>query len=108
MAPEVFRTRTYNAKVDVYSFAMICYQLFERQCRFELWRRHHGSAVPAMQRCSPQHGLPLAAIREVSLASSLLPANVLTFDFDGAASCGSPARRLWLAGASRWERRSLD
>ena len=29
MAPEVFRHEQYNNKVDVYSFAMICYQLFE-------------------------------------------------------------------------------
>ena len=29
MAPEVFRHQPYNAKVDVYGFSMICYQLFE-------------------------------------------------------------------------------
>lgn len=29
MAPEVFRHEPYNHKVDVYAFAMICYQLFE-------------------------------------------------------------------------------
>lgn len=29
MAPEVYRHEPYNNKVDVYSFAMICYQLFE-------------------------------------------------------------------------------
>ncbi|CAD7702248.1 unnamed protein product [Ostreobium quekettii] len=29
MAPEVFRHERYNSKVDVYAFAMICYQLFE-------------------------------------------------------------------------------
>ncbi|PNW74839.1 hypothetical protein CHLRE_12g507750v5 [Chlamydomonas reinhardtii] len=29
MAPEVFRHEPYNNKVDVYSFAMICFQLFE-------------------------------------------------------------------------------
>lgn len=28
MAPEVFRQQPYNHKVDVYAFAMICYQLF--------------------------------------------------------------------------------
>ena len=29
MAPEVFRHEPYNYKVDVYSFSMIAYQLFE-------------------------------------------------------------------------------
>uniref|UniRef100_A0A7S0VEK4 Protein kinase domain-containing protein n=1 Tax=Polytomella parva TaxID=51329 RepID=A0A7S0VEK4_9CHLO len=29
MAPEVFRHELYNNKVDVYSFAMICFQLFD-------------------------------------------------------------------------------
>jgi serine/threonine protein kinase len=29
MAPEVFRHEPYNLKVDVYSFAMIVFQLFE-------------------------------------------------------------------------------
>lgn len=29
MAPEVFRHEPYNNKVDVYAFAMICYQLLE-------------------------------------------------------------------------------
>eukprot|EP00200_Dunaliella_tertiolecta_P005622 CAMPEP_0202350340 /NCGR_PEP_ID=MMETSP1126-20121109/7453_1 /ASSEMBLY_ACC=CAM_ASM_000457 /TAXON_ID=3047 /ORGANISM="Dunaliella tertiolecta, Strain CCMP1320" /LENGTH=516 /DNA_ID=CAMNT_0048942295 /DNA_START=80 /DNA_END=1630 /DNA_ORIENTATION=+ len=30
MAPEVFRHEPYNLKVDVYSFAIICFQLFEQ------------------------------------------------------------------------------
>jgi serine/threonine protein kinase len=29
MAPEVFRHEPYNSRVDVYSFSMIVYQLFE-------------------------------------------------------------------------------
>ena len=29
MAPEIFRREIYTKKVDVYSFAMICYLLFE-------------------------------------------------------------------------------
>lgn len=29
MAPEVFLHEPYNTSVDVYSFAMICFQLFE-------------------------------------------------------------------------------
>lgn len=33
MAPEVFRHEPYNLKVDVYSFAMIVFQLFECQVR---------------------------------------------------------------------------
>lgn len=35
MAPEVFLHEPYNTKVDVYSFAMICYQLFEGHLPFE-------------------------------------------------------------------------
>jgi serine/threonine protein kinase len=35
MAPEVFLHEPYNTKVDVYSFAMICYQLFEGAVPFE-------------------------------------------------------------------------
>lgn len=34
MAPEVFRHEPYNFKVDVYSFSMILYQLFEHQPPF--------------------------------------------------------------------------
>lgn len=32
MAPEVFRHEPYNSRVDVYSFSMIVYQLFEVRC----------------------------------------------------------------------------
>jgi serine/threonine protein kinase len=35
MAPEVFLHEPYNTSVDVYSFAMICYQLFEGCVPFE-------------------------------------------------------------------------
>jgi serine/threonine protein kinase len=35
MAPEVFLHEPYNTSVDVYSFAMICYQLFEATVPFE-------------------------------------------------------------------------
>jgi serine/threonine protein kinase len=35
MAPEVFLHEPYNTKVDVYSFAMICFQLFEGEVPFE-------------------------------------------------------------------------
>lgn len=35
MAPEVFLHEPYNTSVDVYSFAMICYQLFEACVPFE-------------------------------------------------------------------------
>jgi serine/threonine protein kinase len=35
MAPEVFLHEPYNSKVDVYSFAMICYQLFEQRMPFD-------------------------------------------------------------------------
>lgn len=34
MAPEVFRHEPYNLKVDVYSFAMIIFQLFETTTPF--------------------------------------------------------------------------
>ena len=34
MAPEVFRHEPYNNKVDVYSFSMILYQLFEHMPPF--------------------------------------------------------------------------
>lgn len=34
MAPEVFRHEPYNFKVDVYSFSMIAYQLFEHMPPF--------------------------------------------------------------------------
>ena len=29
MAPEIYRRQDYTEKVDVYSFSMICYHLFE-------------------------------------------------------------------------------
>eukprot|EP00873_Tetraselmis_striata_P037854 jgi/Tetstr1/458118/TSEL_004286.t1 len=35
MAPEVFRHEPYNAKVDVYSFAMLCFELFEARAPFD-------------------------------------------------------------------------
>ena len=35
MAPEVFLHEPYNTSVDVYSFVMICYQLFEACVPFE-------------------------------------------------------------------------
>jgi len=34
MATECFLHEPYNSKVDVYSFAMICYQLFEGEIPF--------------------------------------------------------------------------
>ena len=34
MAPEVFRHEPYNNKVDVYSYSMILYQLFEHMPPF--------------------------------------------------------------------------
>ncbi|KAG1673263.1 hypothetical protein FOA52_002543 [Chlamydomonas sp. UWO 241] len=36
MAPEVFRHEQYNNKVDVYSFSMICYHLFEGLAPFHM------------------------------------------------------------------------
>lgn len=35
MSPEVFRHNPYNSKVDVYSFAMILYQMVELRSPFE-------------------------------------------------------------------------
>lgn len=44
MAPEVFRHEPYNSRVDVYSFSMIVYQLFEVRCR-------HGGAAGGQRSC---------------------------------------------------------
>mmetsp|Transcript_9932 Transcript_9932/g.17884 ORF Transcript_9932/g.17884 Transcript_9932/m.17884 type:complete len:474 (-) Transcript_9932:2297-3718(-) len=37
MAPEVFRHEPYNTKVDVYAFAMLCFELFEGRAPFDGW-----------------------------------------------------------------------
>jgi serine/threonine protein kinase len=36
-APEVFRHEPYNTKVDVYAFAMLCFELFEGRAPFDGW-----------------------------------------------------------------------
>jgi len=51
MAPEVFRHEPYNRKVDVYSFAMICYYLF--------------TGMPPMFEYSAVRAAQLAALRGV-------------------------------------------
>lgn len=43
----------YNAKVDVYSFAMICYQLFEGQSPFSGINAISAARQAAMQRSRP-------------------------------------------------------
>lgn len=40
MAPEVFEHRNYDAKVDVFSFAMILYQMFEGVAPFANYEPH--------------------------------------------------------------------
>lgn len=66
MAPEVFRHEPYNSRVDVYSFSMIVYQLFEvgralagwaRRCC--LWKRAGGRGRSDVQLLL--HGRPRAA-----------------------------------------------
>ncbi|KAF5831112.1 protein kinase [Dunaliella salina] len=53
MAPEVFRHEPYNNKVDVYSFAMICYQLFE--CVPPFWWQ---DPIEAARGAAMQHKRP--------------------------------------------------
>lgn len=46
MAPEVFRHEPYNSRVDVYSFSMIVYQLFEVSSDVGVKRLHAGLFSP--------------------------------------------------------------
>ena len=71
MAPEVFRHEPYNNKVDVYSFSMIAYQLFEHMPPFagtdpvEAARSAalYDKRPPFYVMASPTH--PLAEVRAV-------------------------------------------
>lgn len=58
----------YNAKVDVYSFAMICYQLFEQQSPFTGIDAITAARSAAMQRARPSFqplgpGNPIREVR---------------------------------------------
>lgn len=53
MAPEVFLHEPYNSKVDVYSFAMICYQLFEGRLPYEGVDPIQAARNAAMHRMRP-------------------------------------------------------
>lgn len=70
MAPEVFLHEPYNAKVDVYSFAMICFQLFEGCLPFEGTDAVQAARDAALHRRRPVFtslaaNVPNKAIREV-------------------------------------------
>lgn len=71
MAPEVFRHEPYNNKVDVYSYSMILYQLFEHMPPFSGTDPVEAARQAALFDKRPQfHALsppshPMAAVREV-------------------------------------------
>jgi serine/threonine protein kinase len=53
MAPEVYRHDPYNNKVDVYSFAMICFQLFEGVAPFQTLDPLQAARAAAMENKRP-------------------------------------------------------
>ena len=71
MAPEVFRHEPYNNKVDVYSFSMILYQLFEHMPPFSGMDPVEAARQAALFDKRPQfHALsppdhPMARVRAV-------------------------------------------
>lgn len=84
MAPEVFRHEPYNSRVDVYSFSMIVYQLFEVRCgrccgwhcpqlllvvlaRAVCFSSLPPACLPALP-CSPQFQPPFAGMDPVEAA----------------------------------------
>jgi serine/threonine protein kinase len=66
MAPEVFMHEPYNTSVDVYSFAMICYQLFESRVPFEGTDAVHAAKQAALHQTRPSFSplLPNSAHKE--------------------------------------------
>eukprot|EP01025_Chloroclados_australasicus_P063609 TRINITY_DN8425_c0_g1_i2.p1 TRINITY_DN8425_c0_g1~~TRINITY_DN8425_c0_g1_i2.p1 ORF type:complete len:231 (+),score=23.47 TRINITY_DN8425_c0_g1_i2:2-694(+) len=69
MAPEVFLHEPYNTKVDVYSFAMICFQLFEGKLPFEGTDPISAAKQAAMYKSRPSmpalaENAPNKAVRE--------------------------------------------
>jgi serine/threonine protein kinase len=74
MAPEVFLHEPYNTSVDVYSFAMICYQLFEACVPFEGVDALSAARQAALNNLRPSFnplspGTPNKEIREVCPAA---------------------------------------
>jgi serine/threonine protein kinase len=67
MAPEVFLHEPYNAKVDVYSFAMICYELFEGRMPFDGTDAVQAAKDAAMHRQRPSMSplVPSASNKEI-------------------------------------------
>ncbi|GFR46936.1 hypothetical protein Agub_g8584 [Astrephomene gubernaculifera] len=57
MAPEVFRHEPYNNKVDVYSFAMICFQLFEGMPPYWNMDPIEAARAAALKGLRPQWGV---------------------------------------------------
>jgi len=54
MAPEVYRHEEYNEKVDVYAYAMILYQLFERQPPFVMLEPQQAAVAAALKGYRPK------------------------------------------------------
>jgi serine/threonine protein kinase len=80
MAPEVFLHEPYNANVDVYSFAMICFQLFEGAAPFEGVDAFLAAQQAALHNLRPQFSplppnTPNLAVREVCI-QPLCPCSV--------------------------------
>lgn len=74
MAPEVFLHEPYNTSVDVYSFAMICFQLFEGCVPYEGVDAVQAAKNAAIHKERPQFpdlasNTPHRAIRQVRLNS---------------------------------------
>ena len=57
MAPEVFLHEPYNTKVDVYSFPMICFQLFEGRMPYEGMDAVQAAKNAAMHRQRPMFSM---------------------------------------------------
>ncbi len=69
MAPEVFRHEPYNSRVDVYSYSMIVYQLFEVR------PRPRGVLVPSPhQRRVPHQAHDKALCRSTGFLVLVVPA----------------------------------
>jgi len=76
MAPEVFRHEPYNSRVDVYSFSMIVYQLFEVSGGCLCIRgqgRVFGVGHDVRMQVQSRHGIPQAQSRVLPAPVDALP-----------------------------------
>ena len=95
MAPEVFLHEPYNTKVDVYSFAMICYQLFEGRVPFEGMDAVQAAKNAAMHRSRP----PCATLPEGPLEASVRKVRALA-RLSAVCMGGSVGSCFWLVACN--------